>query len=108
VRYQVIPSPYPLPKGEGILSGTASLRSTPRSRGANVPLQNSFPTNKASGRIFALRKVFVFIFTNFFYHKDTLILQNHIENKSHGQLFVRFFKEIVIIYFSYRLFLSIP
>jgi len=52
--------------------------------------------------------VFVFIFTNFFYHKDTLILQNHIENKSHGQLFVRFFKEIITIYFSYRIFLSIP
>ncbi|HPL58597.1 MAG TPA: hypothetical protein PLT22_10490, partial [Flexilinea sp.] len=102
------PHPDPLPKGESILSGTASLRSTPRSRGANVPLQNSFPTTKASGRIFALRKVFVFIFTNFFYHKNALILQNHIENKSYGQLFVRFFKEIITIYFSYRIFLSIP
>ena len=85
---------------ENQLNRTASLRSSPRSRGADFPRRNSLPTTNASGRIFALWKVFVFIFTISFYHKSTLILQNHMENKSYGQLFIRFFQKIYYYLFS--------
>ncbi|HQN63211.1 MAG TPA: hypothetical protein PLG96_06880, partial [Flexilinea sp.] len=47
-----------------------------------------------------LYRKYLFLFSQIFYHKSTLISQNHMENKSYGQLFIRFFRKIYYYLFS--------